>query len=124
MLKSNTHKNNQDYGEDMIIETKFCNGDSVYAVAQLYRMGHWEVRGPMTVGQVRVAITDSPGREGEEIFDNYMPKNERTESYMCVETGIGTGQVHYADRLFHTRSEAEEAAQTRNAAIEESNERA
>lgn len=90
----------------MKIETKFGNGDIVYGIQRIYSTDSWDVIGPMTIGQIRVYVTDSPGIEGEETFNNYMAQKEYKEQYMCVETGIGTGTIHYADDLFITKSEA------------------
>ena len=51
-----------------------------------------------TVGRILIDITDSPGRTGEKVFVNYKPKKKYIERYMCVETGIGTGQVYEAGK--------------------------
>jgi len=91
----------------MIIKTKFSNGDVVYGVGYPRRPGDIFPIGPMTVGRVRVEITDSPGVEGETMFDNYKPQSGREETYMCVETGIGTGTIHSDYELFATREESE-----------------
>lgn len=63
-----------------------------------------------TVGQVRLEYTDSPGREGEELFDNYKPKKKIEEAYMLVETGVGSGSIWYVHLLFPTFQEAEDGA--------------
>lgn len=94
----------------MEIKTKFSNGDIVYGIQNAYSMGKIQVIGPMTIGQVRVEITDSPGIEGEEMFDNYKPQQEYKEQYMCVETGVGTGTLHYVENLFTTKELAKAAA--------------
>jgi len=98
----------------MQIETKFSNGDTVYGVQHEYITDKWQVIGPMTIGQVRVEITDSLGVEGEEIFSNYMAQKETKEQYMCIETGIGTGTLHDADKLFDTKAAAKCEADSRN----------
>ena len=99
----------------MQIETKFSNGDTVYGIQHEYQTDHWQVIGPMTIGQVRVEITDSPGVDGEEIFSNYMAQKETKEQYMCIETGIGSGTLHYAEMLFVTKDAAKAEADNRNA---------
>ena len=58
----------------------------------------WVIRGgtevqELTIGQIQVVYTDSPGRENETMFDNYKPQQNYKEEYMCVETGIGSGSV-------------------------------
>jgi len=97
----------------MKIETKFSNGDVVYGVQKDYQTDSWHRIGPMVIGQVRVEITDSPGIEGEEVFDNYMAQKGKKEQYMCVETGIGTGTIHYSDDLFTSKEEAKAEAAKR-----------
>lgn len=95
----------------MKIETKFSNGDTVYGI---YQGDKWHVVGPLTIGQVRVEITDSPGIEGEEIFDNYKAQKGEKEQYMCIETGIGSGTIHPVDRLFYDKASAESEVKIRN----------
>lgn len=65
---------------------------------------------PLTIGRVGVEITDSPGLEGESMFSNYGPQQERREHYMCLETGVGSGSVYNAEDLFATEAEALERA--------------
>lgn len=63
----------------------------------------------LTVGQVRIKVTDSPGTS-DTIFENYRPQTGRKESYMCVETGINSGSVYTLDKnIFATKNEAENA---------------
>ena len=85
----------------MILETKFDIGDTVH-VAYPDSVGI-----PLTVGQVRKSVTDSPGRPGEEMFDNYKPQKKESEEYMCVQTGIGSGSVYPVERVFATAEEAQ-----------------
>ena len=62
----------------------------------------WSVRdNPLTIGQVRI---------------EHGPKLE--ESYMCIETGVGSGSVFYAKDLFTSRKEAMGECDRRN--LEES----
>ena len=98
----------------MRIETKFSNYDIVYGVQKQYTTDSWLVIGPLTIGQVRVEVTDSDGIEGEDTFSNYMAKKGTKEQYMCVETGIGTGTLHPAEQLFSSKAEAKQAAKNRN----------
>lgn len=60
----------------------------------------------MTVGQVRVEISDSPGEAGYSCYSNYGPQRKRVEQYMCVESGIGSGSLYYVEDLFETEQEA------------------
>ena len=92
----------------MDIKTKFSNGDRVYKVHSYDAKKHVELNGPWIIGRVSVEITDSKGIEGEEMFDNYKAQKSYKESYMCVETGIGSGTLHDVDSLFSTESEAME----------------
>jgi hypothetical protein len=85
----------------MKLETKFDIGDTVYAAYS------GRTATPLTIGQVRKSITNSPGREGEEMFDNYKPQTGDVEEYMCVQTGIGTGSVYLLERVFATPEEAQ-----------------
>ncbi len=99
----------------MKIETRYSNGDTVYGTQHEYHTDKWQVIGPMTIGQVRVEITNSPGVEGEELFNNYMAQMGVEEQYMCVETGIGSGTLYHVDRLFDSKSAAETEANASNA---------
>ena len=85
----------------MKLETKFDIGDTVY-VAYPDRVAF-----PLTIGQVRKCVTDSPGRKGEALFDNYKPQKKEEEEYMCVQTGIGSGNVYPLERVFATPEEAQ-----------------
>ena len=98
----------------MKIETKYNNGDVVYGVQKKYPRDSWLVIGPMTIGQVRVEITDSPGLDRESIMHNYSAQKGRKEQYMCVETGIGSGTVYDFDGLFRSKSEATKIASELN----------
>ena len=74
----------------------------------------WRVGKRLTIGQARVEITNSP--DVETIFDNdYQPRSGRCESYMCVETGIGSGQTYSVDLLWPTEAEAQGECDRRNA---------
>lgn len=60
----------------------------------------------MMIGQVRISITESPGKPGYSPSSNFGPQREREESYMCVETGIGSGTIYRVEDLFATEQEA------------------
>lgn len=77
----------------MILETRFNIGDIVWAFYPN------EKRGPLTIGRVSKTFTDSPGRQGEEVFDNYKQQFGVKEEYMCVETGIGSGTLYPVEIL-------------------------
>lgn len=62
----------------------------------------WKVMGLLTVGKVTATTDDS--FPGENI------------SYMCEETGVGSGSVYYEPNLFASREEAQAECDTRNAA--------
>lgn len=51
----------------------------------------------LTIGSVRVDTND----------------DENPVSYMCRETGVGSGTVHYERDLFHTKDEAKAAAESK-----------
>lgn len=86
----------------MKVESTFGLGETVFAVVG-------DMVCQLTIGQVRLQVTDSPGRPGEELFDNYKPQKGRREEYMCVETGIGTGRLFRLEHLHSTPREAERA---------------
>jgi len=86
----------------MKFETKYSIGDKVWVAAGS------NPRRPMqaTIGQVNVQATNSPGIEGEDMFDNYKPQKGYVEKYMCIETGIGTGTLWQPElNLFATKEE-------------------
>ena len=65
-------------------------------------------RGPVlrTIGRISIEYTHSPGT-GDNMFDNYKAKGpELVETYMCVETGIGSGSVYtLGEHIFATEEE-------------------
>ena len=85
----------------MKFESKFNIGDKVYPA-----YGSDIILYPITIGKIKIEHTDSPGREGEELFDNYKRQNDYKEEYICVETGIGSGSVYNGERLFKNRDDA------------------
>jgi hypothetical protein len=91
----------------MKLYSKFSPGDKVWCI----KGGNKAVE--LTVGQVNIKVTDSPGTSKETIFDNYRPLSGRVESYMCVETGIHSGSVYVLGRnIFATKNEVENAILT------------
>jgi hypothetical protein len=97
----------------MQINTTFSPGDKAW-VTQYRHFTQDEIPREITVSLVRAEVVDSPGREGEELFDNYMPKKKYTEEYMAVETGIGSGLLYtLGENIFATREECEAAIERR-----------
>jgi len=70
---------------------------------------------PVTIGQIRIKHTDSPGRgDPDEIFDNYKPLKAYEEDYMCIETGIDSGRLYtYNLHIFKTSKECADAFTTK-----------
>lgn len=74
-----------------------------------YTEERWHVGdGAITVGQARVQLT------AEAYVDMYTPT--RVDTYMCGETGVGTGTLWREDRLFATWDEAVVEAERRTTA--------
>jgi len=74
----------------------------------------YHVAGPLIIGKVSVEITESRGVEGH-FGDNFKPQLKREESYMCEETGIGSGACYSLRRgIFPTREEAQAECDKRN----------
>ena len=64
----------------------------------------------VTIGKVTIEHTDSKGRPGEDLFDNYKPQKKYKETYMCDETGVGSGSCWELGRsIFATEAECEQA---------------
>jgi hypothetical protein len=63
----------------------------------------WHVRGPMTIGNVRVSLF--------QVRDDNEHEDERM--YMCRETGVGSGTLWREQDLFKTRQEAGDEASER-----------
>ncbi len=75
------------------------------------RQLEWQVKGMLTIGQIRHEITNI---EPDDIFDNvghYKEGNTKTKvqymQYMAYETGVGSGTLYYEDKLFPTLDDAE-----------------
>lgn len=89
----------------MKIETVFSCGDKGFVVT-----GHFgsEIQ-ELTVGQVRVEVTSSPGLDGMNQYTNYAACEGYKEQVMCIETGVGSGSVWTAgENIFKTREDAVE----------------
>jgi len=79
----------------------------------------WEVVGPRTVGQIRVEITDSPGYPCKTSADNYTQQKSRVDRCMCIDTGIGSGNVYtYNKHVFLSKEIAQAECDNRNKTIE------
>ena len=76
----------------------------------------WLVRPEqLTVGQVRITVTFK--HDADSIFSNYgEQQHEQEEQYMMYETGIKSGTLYYADRLFASVEEAQTECDKRNEA--------
>jgi hypothetical protein len=94
--------------------TQYSPGDVVYTIIppNKYQGTGWLVAPEqITIGRVRVEMTDTPGNgDPDEIFDNYKPQKSYEESYMAVETGIGSGRVYPQGWLFFTKDLADDFA--------------
>ena len=72
---------------------------------------------PRTIGLVRVEKIDSSGIE-DSIFDNYKAQSGYEEEYMCVETGIRSGNLYtFGRNIFKTEKEAARAVDVYNKEI-------
>ncbi len=77
----------------------------------------YRVTDQLTIGKVKVSITakDSVGMLEHEGFWNYgTQKAKYEETYMCKETGIGSGSLHDVSTLWFTAEEAEAECKRRN----------
>lgn len=85
----------------MHIETTFNCGDSAWCITMTGIQ-------QLTIGEIRVTVTDSPGYE-DSMFDNYKPQKNYEEWYMCVETGIGSGSLYEMGRTIFPDYESAKA---------------
>lgn len=87
----------------MQFDTHFNIGDRVFVTINNKPVA-------VTIGKIIIEHTDSKGRDGEELFDNYKPQKSHYERYMCDETGVGTGNVwELGKNIFATKDECESA---------------
>ena len=114
----------------MSIECKLCEGKQFLRVKDrsikcpdCFGRGTSEVKipikyvadpTPLTIGQMRVCITESKGLPGESLFENYKPQKGIREEYMCIESGIGCGMLYWSEKLSATLEEAEALAEKMN----------
>lgn len=74
----------------------------------IYKDCEWQVGSMMTIGKVRVEITNF---QKDDTFDNIGHyrgdgHNVQSEDYMMYETGIGSGSIWHMDKLFASSEEA------------------
>ena len=81
-----------------------------------YIKQEWQVVEHLTIGQAGVKIRGkSEGVWGHSEFSNMGPQEyEREEEYMCIETGIGSGNVYKVDLLYPLESLAQIECDRRN----------
>jgi len=88
--------------------SKLSNGDRAFAI--IFTCNNQPTCKELTIGRVTIEDTNSPGRAGEQFFDNYKPQLNYIERYMCIETGIGSGTVYeYGRHIFKTIQECADA---------------
>ena len=96
-----------------------CPRNCIKGQISYLKSERWHVIGPYTISRVRVEITESPGVP-DAWGDNYKPMLGREESYMCLETGTGSGVVYDLQKgIFATDTEAQAECEKRNAALQE-----
>ena len=80
-----------------------------------WRAKAWQDQGVFTIGRIAFEWTGAYVNGGE-IASNYGSQVEKMRwTFMCYETGIGSGQNYDADNLFATAEEAAIACGIRNA---------
>ena len=111
----------------------FCNGkgdtigqdESSQTCPKCYgHKGKWifgnncmRVMGQLTIGEIKVQIRgeDPVGTPGHGGAGNYGPQKAKyEETYMCKETGIGSGSLHNVSSLWPTEKEAQAECKRRN----------
>lgn len=84
----------------------------------IYKELAWQVGTMLTIGQIRVEITNAV-KDEDQMFDNichYEPgKSKQKEQYMMYQTGINCGTLWNTENLFPSYIEAEEECDRRNA---------
>ena len=84
----------------LVITPRFAPGDEVWVFDKQ------DGASKLTVGQVRVEVTASPGLRGLSRFSNFSAQASYVEQYMCVETGVGSGTIYTLDKsVFATKEE-------------------
>lgn len=88
--------------------SNLSNSDKAFAI--IFTCNNQPTIKELTIGRTVIEDTNSPGRPGEQYFDNYKPQLKYIERYMCIETGIGSGTVYeYNRHIFKLREECEDA---------------
>lgn len=98
-------------------EERLCHDCMGNKGKNIYESLGWHIEAKLTVGKVAIEYTgESKGIDTGPIkFSNFGPQSEKhKESYMCYETGIGSGSVHYVENLFGTKEYAQEECNKRN----------
>lgn len=72
-----------------------CFGDGGHHRSQKLA---WGISGELTIGLVEYRFR----------------KEETREAYMCIETGVGGGTIHYVDSLYPSEKEAQVECEERN----------
>ena len=87
----------------MRFETKFSCGDKIFIVDM-----EGNIFGPYEVGQIAVHHRDElPGPDPASVFCNKrMQLAWHSVTYMCFETGVGTGTMWPSFRCFGSREDA------------------
>ena len=107
------------YGQVKLMDQKLrnCPECSGNMGRYIYKELSWQVGGMMTVGQIRIEITNAEKDKGQ-MFDNICHFKDgittRKEQYMMYETGIRSGTLWDGDKLFPSCIEAEEECDHRN----------
>ncbi len=116
------------------VDCEFCSGSGVIVGSNdeergcpvcYSRRGAYKVIGNehsiqkvLTIGEIRVEARCDYTPGYDYVFDNYGPQEAyQKESYMCYESGIGSGTIWPADKLFHTEEEAQAECDRLNSAI-------
>lgn len=96
----------------MRIETAFNIGDMCFCTN-----GSGGIKN-LTIGLIRAEKKNSPGME-DSFFDNFKPQEAYKEEYMCVETGVDSGNVYTLGRnIFKSKKDAAEAVEMYNKTLE------
>ncbi len=86
-----------------------------------YLKSSWVVHDPITVGAIKINAQCKHENSAKIVKPQYANQvASYIESYMCYETGIGSGQIWYLDQLFETASQAQAECDKRNKIGQES----
>jgi len=81
-----------------------CRGEGGRSV---FLSSRWKAGSKLTIGKIQI-----------EQFDPIYSDNKNRVTYMCKETGIGTGSVHDQNQLFASLEAAEREVKKRNKTLE------